>query len=273
MGILNATPDSFYDGGKYTTDDKIIEQVHKMAEEGACIVDAGGCSSRPGSVPPPENEELKRVIPVIKKIRKEFPDLFISIDTFRSEVARQAADAGVDIINDISGGTEDRKMFDTVALMHVPYVLTHIQGNPETMQHAPSYKDIITEMTTYFRDAILKLNELGVYDIILDPGFGFGKTIEHNYEILSHFSTFNMFGLPLLAGISRKGMIQKVLGVRSEESLNGTTAANTIALMHGAKILRVHDVKEAVQAITIVQHYNSAKSNKKNNTHTDHRLG
>lgn len=257
MGILNVTPDSFYDGGRYVNKRAIIEQVKKMLEEGACIIDVGGYSTRPGSENVKEREELRRLIPAIKIICQEFPEAVISADTFRSNVARQAIDSGASIINDISGGMMDKDMFKTVAQLNVPYVLMHILGTPQNMQNQPKYRDVVNEIILYFSRKVKELKSLGVNNIIIDPGFGFGKTLEHNYEILSKLSQFKIFELPLLAGLSRKSMIGKVLGVAPDKTLNGTVVANTIALMNGAKILRVHDVKEAVEAVNIVNRLGS----------------
>ncbi len=261
MGILNVTPDSFYDGGKYTTEKKIIEHTKKMLDEGAGIIDVGGYSSRPGAAHINEAEELKRVIPAIEIIAENFPGAIISVDTFRSNIAKKAVDSGACIINDISGGTMDDKMFQTVARLNVPYILMHIKGTPQTMQNNPVYKDVVKEIILYFAEKINELRILGAKDIILDPGFGFGKTLAHNYEILSKLSYFKIFEMPLLAGLSRKSMINEIIkktskfppfgGTKGGSALNGTTAANTIALLNGAKILRVHDVKEAVEAVNL----------------------
>ncbi|MFH1320831.1 MAG: dihydropteroate synthase [Bacteroidota bacterium] len=252
MGILNVAPDSFYDGGRAGSVREIIERVKMMLDEGAGIIDIGGYSSRPGADDVDENEELKRLIPAIKTVHREFPDAVISADTFRSAVAQHAVNEGADMINDISGGTMDEEMFKTIARMNVPYILMHIQGTPRNMQDNPVYKDVVKEIIQYFTQKVNELMDLGVNDIILDPGFGFGKTLEHNYEILSKLSHFKIFELPLLVGLSRKSMINKLLERKADVALNGTTIVNTIALMNGAKILRVHDVKEAVEAIKIV---------------------
>jgi len=252
MGILNLTPDSFFDGGKYHNESNIMDQVNSMEYEGTTIVDVGGHSTRPQAKNVSEEEELNRVLPVVKLIKSNFKDIIISIDTFRSSVARQCVEAGADIVNDISGGGMDANMFKTVGELNVPYVLTHIQGTPQTMQENPLYTNLLEEVKDYFQEKIDQLNSLGVNNIILDPGFGFGKTVEHNYLLLKHLEEFKSFGLPILAGVSRKSMINKVLDTTPEEALNGTTVLNTIALQNGAHILRVHDVKEAQEAIQLV---------------------
>lgn len=251
MGILNATPDSFYEKSRFSSEKQLLLQVEKMLSEGADIIDAGGYSTRPGAKNISEKEELQRLIPAIKIILKKFPRIIISADTFRSEVAKAAVENGASIINDISGGTSDKKMFETVAKLGVPYILMHIQGTPQTMQNNPQYKNVTKEILFFFAEKTKQLKELGVKDIILDPGFGFGKTLEHNYEILKNLNDFKIFELPILAGFSRKSMINKVLHTKPENALNGTTVLNTMALMKGAKILRVHDVKEAKEAVKI----------------------
>lgn len=251
MGILNVTPDSFYDGGRLENEQAILFQANKMLKEGADILDVGGMSSRPGAEVIEVEEELKRVIPAIEIIIKNFPKAIISVDTVRSEVARQAVAAGAHIINDISAGQIDEAMYETVADLQVPYILMHMQGQPKTMQLNPNYDDIVHDILDFFVGEIEDLRDLGVKDIIIDPGFGFGKTIEHNYEILRKMHTFKMMGVPVLAGLSRKSMIYKVLENTAEEALNGTTALNLVALQQGAKILRVHDVKEAKECVTL----------------------
>ena len=256
MGILNVTPDSFFDGGKYNSEKVIVNQAKQMLEEGAAIIDIGAYSTRPGATDISEAEELKRLIPAIRTIRKEFQEAIISADTFRANIAKQAVEAGADIINDISGGTLDSKMFETVAKLKVPYILTHIKGAPQTMQENPEYANVTAEVKDYFKTKISELKKLGTEQIILDPGFGFGKTTEHNYQLLKHLDEFKCFGLPLLIGASRKGMIHKVLGIKAAEALNGTTVINTLALLNGANILRVHDVKEAGEAIKLLGYYN-----------------
>ena len=256
MGVLNVTPDSFFDGGKYKNGEALLQQVGKMISAGAMIIDVGGMSSRPGAEIINVSEELSRVIPIIKQIKEHFPTIIISIDTVRSEVARQSVAAGASIINDISAGSIDDQMFETVAELNVPYILMHMQGKPENMQQHPDYQDVTKNVLDFFIEKIGELRELGVKDIILDPGFGFGKTIQHNYQLLQNFAIFKILDLSLLAGISRKSMIYKVLGSTPEEALNGTTVLNTLALERGAKILRVHDVKEAEETITLWKQLN-----------------
>ncbi len=252
MGILNVTPDSFFDGGRYTDEVSMLKQAEKMLAEGAVILDVGGASSRPGAAEVSENEELKRVIPVIEAIKSHFSEVIISIDTWRAGVAKTAVEAGASMVNDISGGQFDAKMFETVADLDVPYILMHIQGTPGTMQQNPHYEDVVAEVLDFFVQKIEKLRALGVKDIVLDPGFGFGKTVEHNYQLLKNLHVFgNVTGLPVLAGISRKSMICKVLKVNPKHALNGTTALHVIALQQGAKILRAHDVREAVEVIKL----------------------
>ena len=256
MGVLNVTPDSFFDGGKYKNGEALLQQVGKMISAGAMIIDVGGMSSRPGAEIINVSEELSRVIPIIKQIKEHFPTIIISIDTVRSEVARQSVAAGASIINDISAGSIDDQMFETVAELNVPYILMHMQGKPENMQQHPDYQDVTKNVLDFFIEKIGELRALGVKDIILDPGFGFGKTIQHNYQLLQNFAIFKILDLSLLAGISRKSMIYKVLDSTPEEALNGTTVLNTLALERGAKILRVHDVKEAEETITLWKQLN-----------------
>lgn len=251
MGILNISPDSFYDGGKYLNDKSYIYQTKKMLEEGASIIDIGGISTRPGANDVPEEIELNRLAPVVINLIKEFPEIIISVDTYRSNVARNLINEGAHIINDISGGNYDENMFNTVAELNVPYILMHIKGNPQNMQMSPYYENVVPEIIKHFSTKIEKLKKLGHKDIIIDPGFGFGKTIEHNYEIMNKLELFRFFDLPILAGISRKSMINRVLGINAAESLNGTSILNTISLLNGVKILRVHDVKEAMEAIKL----------------------
>ena len=251
MGILNITTDSFYDGGKFITKDKIEKQIKKIEQEGAKIIDIGASSSRPGSIPVSEKTELDRLIPTIEIIKKITPNLKISIDTFRSKVARECIKNGADIINDISAGEFDKDMFGTIAELNVPYIMMHMKGNSLTMQNNPVYENIISEITSFFEEKIQKLKSMGFNKIIIDPGLGFGKTIEHNYEILKNLSDFNILNLPILVGASRKSMIYNLLNISATEALNGTTVVNTISLTKGAKILRVHDVNEAVECIKI----------------------
>ena len=253
MGVLNVTPDSFYDGGKYENVKALLQQVEKMISAGASIIDVGGMSSRPGAEIIDEAEELRRVLPIIKSIHSKFPQTIISIDTVRSVVARESVANGASIINDISAGSIDENLFATVAELDVPYILMHMQGKPKDMQQSPDYQDVTQVVLDFFIDKIGKLRSLGVKDIVLDVGFGFGKTIEHNYQLLQKLAIFQILDLPLLAGVSRKSMIYKVLEISAKEALNGTTVLNTIALERGAKILRVHDVAEAMQTIKLWQ--------------------
>jgi dihydropteroate synthase len=253
MGILNVTPDSFFDGRNDLTEANIIRKINAMEYDGAKIIDIGGYSTRPGADKVSEEEELKRVLPIVKLITSNFKDLDISIDTFRGSVAQKCVEAGATIINDVSGGTLDQNMFNCIADLKVPYVLMHMQGNPETMQDNPTYNNVVEEVKNYFEEKINQLNQLGINDIILDPGFGFGKTVEHNYKLLNNLDAFKTFGLPIMAGVSRKSMINKVLDTTPEEALNGTTVLNTIALTKGANILRVHDVKEANECIKLIK--------------------
>ena len=251
MGIMNLTPDSFYDGGALTSEKSILNQAQKHLENGAVILDLGGYSSRPGAYDIPVEEELSRVLNPIRVIRSNFPDTVISIDTFRAEVAEKALNEGAAIVNDISGGILDENMFSTVAKLGCPYILMHMKGTPQTMKSLSKYDDILGEMMDYFVYRVNDLKEKGVKDIVIDPGFGFSKTIEQNYFLLKNLDYFNQLNLPLLAGISRKSMIYKKLGISSQEALNGTTALNMAALINGAKILRVHDVKEAVETVKL----------------------
>lgn len=253
MGILNLTPDSFFDGGKCNHQDAILKQTEKMLKEGATIVDVGGMSSRPGAAVISPDEELNRVIPGIEAIVRAFPEAIISIDTIRARVARQAVAAGASIVNDISAGKLDLELYPAVAELGVPYILMHMQGRPENMQEAPAYQDVITEVYDFFVKEIAALRSLGIVDIILDPGFGFGKRVEDNYLLLKQMHAFQALDLPLLCGVSRKSMICKVLKKSPKDALNGTTALHVIALQQGAKLLRVHDVKEAMEAIRLWQ--------------------
>ena len=253
MGILNITPDSFYDGGKYKNELEILTQTEKMLHEGATFIDVGAYSSRPGAAHISEKEELSRILPVIDLLGKNFPEIILSVDTFRSEIAQKTIENGAAIINDISGGKMDENMFQTVADLQVPYILMHMLGTPQNMQQNPVYEDVTIDIITFFSKQIYKLHQLKVNDIIIDVGFGFGKTIENNYELLSNLSLFKQLDVPILAGISRKSMLYKPLEITAKEALNATTVANTIALLNGASILRVHDVKEAVEAIKIVK--------------------
>jgi dihydropteroate synthase len=260
MGILNIAPDSFYDGGKYASKEKILERVNIMINDGCDILDIGAYSSKPGAKNITPDEELKRLSPVLEIIRSKFPDIIISVDTFRSEVAKKVvADFSVNIINDISAGEIDANMFETIAELNVPYILMHMQGNPQNMQNNPQYNNVIGELIDYFSEKVEKLKLLGVNDLIIDPGFGFGKTIDHNYQILKYLNDFKILELPILVGLSRKSMINKLLEVSPEEALNGTTVLNTLALINRANILRVHDVKAAKETIKLTQKFLNAK--------------
>ncbi|MFZ4799000.1 MAG: dihydropteroate synthase [Bacteroidia bacterium] len=251
MGILNITSDSFFDGGKYNSIDNALFQTEKMLNDGATFIDIGAQSTRPGADMIGENAELKASIFVIENILLRFPEAIISIDTFSAKVAHEAIETGTAIINDISAGDDDEKMFETVIQHQVPYIMMHKQGNSKTMQQNPTYNNVLLEVIDYFVPKIEFLKQNGVADIIIDPGFGFGKTLEHNYTLLNKLDRFQIFELPILVGFSRKKMIQNIINEPAEKALNGTTVANTIALMKGAKILRVHDVKEAVEAVKI----------------------
>ncbi|MCE4564418.1 dihydropteroate synthase [Maribellus sp. CM-23] len=252
MGIVNITPDSFYDGGKMEDETTMLNAVENMISEGVGIIDVGAVSTRPGAENVSTKLELGRLLPAVQAIRKNFPDIPISIDTFRSWVAVRVVDEiGPIIVNDISGGMLDSKMFETVAQLQVPYILSHIQGTPKDMQDSPEYTDIIKDISSYFAEKYKKLTKLGVKDVIIDPGFGFGKNLDHNYELLNRLDAFKVFQLPVMVGLSRKSMIWKALDITPEEALNGTSVANTLALLGGADILRVHDVKEAVEAVKI----------------------
>lgn len=252
MGILNITPDSFHDGGKYNTASKAVERVHQMLDEGADIIDIGPSSTRPGAAALSAKEEIERMAEVLPELKKHFPDTIFSLDTYQAEVARAGADMGVHIINDISGGTMDADMPKAVADIKLPYVLMHIKGTPQNMQKAPQYKDVFEEVCYFLSRQMNTFLEAGVADIIIDPGFGFGKTVEHNYELLAKLDLFKIFQRPLLVGVSRKSMINKLLDISAQDALNGTTVVNTLALQKGADILRVHDVKAAAEAAKIV---------------------
>ena len=258
MGILNLTPDSFYDGGLYNNTDRALAQTEKMLLEGATFIDVGGASSKPGAVEVSADEELARVLPVIEKIHIKFPDTLISIDTYRSDVAQQAVAAGAAMVNDISGGNLDAKMLKTVGALGVPFVAMHMQGKPQNMQDKPSYDNILTDIRSFFAAKIDAAHKAGIHDIIIDPGFGFGKTLEHNYALLKHLSSIQMDGVPMLIGVSRKSMIYKLLQIEVAEAGNGTSVLNTVALQQGAQILRVHDVKEAHQAVQLIEKLKNA---------------
>jgi dihydropteroate synthase len=253
MGILNVTPDSFYEGSRYGTDKEILEAAEVMLRDGADILDVGGYSSRPGAKDISTEEEGQRIFNAIKLINREFPDAIVSVDTFRADIAKEAVvGCGASMINDISGGDADSRMFLTVEKLNVPYILMHMKGDPRTMQKNPVYDDVVADILKWFGERIFRLNSAGVKDIIVDPGIGFGKTVGNNFEILRRLGDFSIAGLPLLVGISRKSMIWKTLEISAGEALNGTTALNAIALMNGADILRVHDVKEAVQTVKLI---------------------
>ena len=251
MGILNVTPDSFFATSRCRSEEEIRQRVCQIRQEGATMVDIGAYSSRPGAEDVTEAEELRRLLPAIDIVREEWPEAIISVDTFRAEVARRAVETGADIVNDISGGEMDSEMFSAVADMHVPYILMHMQGTPRDMQKAPHYDNLMCEVFRSLGERVELLHEMGVADVILDPGFGFGKTMEQNYEMIARLGEFRLLDCPILAGVSRKSMVYRLLDTTPEESLNGTTVLNTIALMNGASILRVHDVKEAVEAVKI----------------------
>lgn len=254
MGILNVTPDSFYARSRKQTEAAIIDRIETILREGASIIDVGGYSSRPDAAEVSETEEMQRLEMALQPLLQHYPDVVVSVDTFRSSVARQCVEKyGVAMINDISGGELDERMFDTVAQLRVPYIMMHMRGTPQTMQQQTDYEDVTADLLKYFSQKLERLFRLGVNDVILDPGFGFSKTLTQNYELMRHLSDFRIFGLPLLVGVSRKSMIYKLLGTTPEESLNGTTVLHTYALLQGADILRVHDVRAAKEAIRIVQ--------------------
>jgi len=252
MGILNITPDSFFDGGAYKNEAAILDQVEKMLSEGATFIDVGAYSSRPGATHVSEEEELKRILPVIQLLVQKFPNILISVDTFRSKIAQECVLAGAAIINDISGGNMDPKMFQTIAKLQVPYIVMHMLGTPQNMQKNPIYKSVTHELISFFADKIHQLHVLKVNDVLIDVGFGFGKAPAHNFELLKNLALFKNIEVPILIGVSRKSMLYKTLDISAQEALNATTSANTIALLNGANILRVHDVKEAVEAVKIV---------------------
>lgn len=254
MGILNLTPDSFYVHSRMETDEAIAARTHQIVDEGAAIVDVGAYSSRPGAADVSAGEEMTRLRRGLEIIRREVPEAVVSVDTFRADVARMCVEEyGVAIVNDISAGELDKDMFATVAKLRVPYVMMHMLGRPQDMQQAPHYDNVVREVFLYFARKVQQLRDMGAYDLVLDPGFGFGKTLEHNYELMARLEEFSVFELPLLVGISRKSMIYKLLGISPEEALNGTTVLHTIALQKGADILRVHDVRQAVEAVRIVE--------------------
>ncbi|WP_131539279.1 dihydropteroate synthase [Pedobacter nototheniae] len=252
MGILNITPDSFYSNSRTNSIDEALKKTEQFLNEGATFIDIGGYSSRPGAKDVEANEEIDRLVPVIEALVKTFPEAIISVDTFRAKVAENTILAGAHIINDIAAGDMDELMFETVARLQVPYIIMHMQGTPQTMQQNPVYQNVLLEVIDYLAKKIAALKALKVHDIIIDPGFGFGKTIAHNYELLNQMQEFKILQLPVLVGFSRKGMIHKVLKITAAESLNGTSVLNTIALQKGAGILRVHDVKEAVECVELI---------------------
>ena len=255
MGIINATPDSFFNKGKDNDENQILATVEKMLSEGATIIDIGGMSTRPGAAEISQKEELNRVLPIVEKVKNKFPDTYISIDTYRSEVARQAIEAGADIINDISAGEWDEEIITVAANYRVPYIAMHIQGKPDTMQQNPTYENVTEEIYDFLSKKIFECRKQNVHDVIVDVGFGFGKTVEHNFELLHHMAFFKNLHKPILAGISRKSMICKPLKVNPENALNGTTALHMLALQNGANILRVHDVREAIECIKLFELY------------------
>lgn len=252
MGILNITPDSFYDGGQYNLPDQVLSRATQLLTEGASILDIGGYSSRPGADDITEAEEIARVVPAIQAILKTYPEAIISVDTFRAQVAHEAVQAGALIVNDISGGSLDPKMYETVASLQVPYVLMHMRGTPQTMTQLNQYEHLVYEVMQDLQQKVVKLKELGLHDVVIDPGFGFAKNIAQNFHLMEHLRLFQALGLPILAGVSRKSMIYKTLKTNPDEALNGTIALNTVALKNGANILRVHDVKAAVETIRMV---------------------
>jgi len=251
MGILNLTDDSFFDGGKYSNKEEIIARCKTMLDEGATIIDIGAQSSRPGATQISSKEELKKLIPIIKLLKNNFPNILISVDTFWSNTAKECALVGTDVINDISAGEMDKEMFPIIAELNIPYIMMHMKGNPQNMQNHPEYNNIVDEVSTYFSNKIEELNILGFNKIIIDPGFGFGKTLEHNYQILNNLDAFKYLKCPILTGTSRKSMIYNLLDTTADNALNGTTITNTMALLNGANILRVHDVKQAIECIKI----------------------
>lgn len=257
MGILNLTPNSFFDGGKYKSDAEIVHQVEKMLKDGATFIDIGAYSSKPKAEFVSEAEEMQRIVPIVQLILKNFPEAILSIDTFRSEVAKICIESGAAIINDISAGNLDDAMLETIAKCQVPYIMMHMRGTPQTMQTTTNYENMLKEILFYFSEKIARARRLGINDLIVDPGFGFAKTLDQNYEILQKLELFQTLDLPLLAGFSRKSMIYGLLNTTAEEALNGSTVLNTIALTKGAKILRVHDVKEAMECVSLYNKINT----------------
>ncbi len=253
MGILNITPDSFFDGGNYSSDKEALNQTEKMLSEGATFIDVGAYSSRPNATHISEEKELNRLLPTLELLIKNFPEILISVDTFRSSIAKKSVEVGACMINDISGGTLDKNIFKTIGELQVPYILMHIKGTPQNMQKQPTYDNVVQDVMCYFAEKVLELRHEKVNDILLDVGFGFGKTLEHNYELLKKLSHFKTFELPILTGVSRKSMLYNLIDTSAKEALNATSIANTIALQNGTSILRVHDVKEAIETIKITQ--------------------
>ncbi len=253
MGILNLTPDSFYDGGRNISAEKYLSRVESMLEEGATFIDIGAYSSRPGAIDISEEEELSRLLPVVEELVEKFPDIILSIDTFRSGIAKKAVEAGAAIINDISAGNLDQQMMKTVAQLQVPYIMMHMRGNPKTMKDLNEYEDLTQDVLFYFSEKIALARDLGINDLIVDPGFGFSKNIAQNFELLNKLELFQNLDLPLLAGLSRKSLIYKTFSTTPDEALNGTTVLNTISVLKGANILRVHDVREAVECVKLLE--------------------
>ena len=260
MGIINTTPDSFYSGSRHAAIDDFLSTAEGMLRDGAAILDIGGQSTRPGSHRVEADEELRRVLPPLEALLKRFPEVIVSVDTFYSKVAEYTVQAGASIINDVSAGTIDSDLLPLVARLQVPYVLMHMQGDPQTMQQNPTYDNVVLEVFDALSFKMKELERMGIKDILIDPGFGFGKTIAHNFQLLAHLSYFEQLGKPLLVGLSRKGTVYKTLDIKAEDSLNGTTVLNTLSLLNGARILRVHDVKEAVQAVRLYAAYQKGKS-------------
>jgi dihydropteroate synthase len=253
MGILNITADSFFDGGRYLSIDSQLRHAEKMLSEGASVIDIGAISSRPGAEEVCQTSELERLLPTIQAIRNYFPEVIISVDTYRPLIARAVVEHGADMVNDIYGGRFEAGMMGTIAKLKVPYIMMHMKGKPETMQDNPMYSDVVAEVTYFFEKQIMEARTYGITSIIVDPGFGFGKTIDHNYSLLASLDSFHSLGVPVMAGVSRKSMINKVLGTRPEEALTGTIVLQTLALMNGADIIRTHDVREAMETIKLVE--------------------
>ena len=253
MGVLNLTPDSFYDGGKYKDSASILKQVEHMLNEGATFIDVGAYSSRPNADDVSEDKELQRILPIVELILKTFPETLLSIDTFRSTIAKACIEAGAALINDISAGQLDENMLKTIAELQVPYIMMHMRGTPKTMQQLTDYDDLVKDIIFYFSERIITARDLGIIDVIIDPGFGFAKTLDQNFELLNKLELFKMIEKPMLIGVSRKSMIYKTLETSAKEALNGTTVLNTIGLQKGASILRVHDVKEAVECVKLIE--------------------